>query len=82
MNNNLHQELEAEINKRNPTKSKVATTNKVYLLYCCTYNSCNHIGIFSSYSKANKIKIKLKTELNITAIIEEFIVDNYSFKNL
>lgn len=82
MNNNLHQELESEINKRNPTKTKVTTASKVYLLYCCTYNSCDHIGVFSSYSKANKIKIKLKTELNITANIEEFIVDNYNFKDL
>ena len=79
---NLHNQLEAEINKRTPTKSKVATGTKIYLLYCCTYTSSKHIGIFSSYSKANKIKTKLKAELNITANIEEFMLDSYNFKDL
>lgn len=77
MNNDLHKRLDAEINK-----SKIATATKVYLLYCCTYTTCDHIGIFSTYSKANKIKTKLLTERNITANIEEYTLDSYSFKGL
>ena len=78
----LHKQLETEINKRKSTRTKTITLNKVYLVYCCTYISYNHIGIFTSYKEANKIKSKLKTELNITVNIEEFILDKYSFKGL